>query len=313
MPDHTDDVDARIAENNRRLDALFRLDRRPASPPAARDHARVVEQLAPLDRSLYDSFRAAGMSEAQALAATRGRRPAGAFFTDGFDAVEATFLDAGMSERAARAAAVGRDGTEAQARRRLSEARPTASTAGPGHRQPSSVSRDGGRRDGLTDQQWQLFGLDYDRFIREGLSESDAEQRAWDTHNRREARLRARARSSTSTAGGRDSGALTEADRELLQADIDGYRRFHSDAEAERLAWEGHDRRQAGSRARRSTSTTEAARRGTVPLVERQPTDDDLDARIAESNRRLDAAFGRVGMSESRARIAARGRGRGDG
>lgn len=145
------------------------------------DHDRTVEQLAPLDRSLYESFRVLGLTESQALDATRGRCPAGDQIADPFGRMVATFQAAGLSESQAHTAAVGRSGSEREARQSLREATGRASlTAG---------ERD---RHGLTATGRQLLESDRGMFERQGRSPADAERLAWDAHDRREARVRGR-------------------------------------------------------------------------------------------------------------------------
>jgi hypothetical protein len=74
-----------------------------------------------LEESLYESFRSLGLSERAARIAAQGRE-GGAPPADPFDAAVQRYQDMGLSEGAARYAAIGRGMTEAEARRAYAEA-----------------------------------------------------------------------------------------------------------------------------------------------------------------------------------------------
>jgi len=75
----------------------------------------------------YETWRGLGLTESMALAEVVD---AGHVEVDGFDQLAGVFRGLGLSESAARVAAVGRDGTESAARQGFAETAAAASPAG---------------------------------------------------------------------------------------------------------------------------------------------------------------------------------------
>ncbi|MEU6036904.1 hypothetical protein ABZ801_15995 [Actinomadura sp. NPDC047616] len=73
-------------------------------------------------REVYEAWRGVGLSEPRALDEVRRSGLSGLPEQDGFDAMTQMFQTIGLSESEARAAAIGRDGSERQARWRFNEA-----------------------------------------------------------------------------------------------------------------------------------------------------------------------------------------------
>jgi len=86
----------------------------------------------------YETWRSLGLTEAMALAEVVD---AGQVEVDGFDQMVGAFRSLGLSESAARTAAIGRDGTEGAARRGFAETAEAAIPAPAGDRFEERLTR----------------------------------------------------------------------------------------------------------------------------------------------------------------------------